>query len=528
MEEAFQLEIKVKEPVGISRDKEPVCLGIPVKKAKLKDSDLSNLCLYSEDGELIPCELTPLLNWSDGSIRWMLVDFLASCDSNKELKFILRQGGRKNLSSIKIKEEDKFYEIDTGTALFKVSKERLDPISCVDIDNKRVCRKAQIDLFDDEDIRFSPVIKDSKIEYFNSLKVVLYFRGEFSPYDKEVKVTKKDNDNCHKTDKPIVFFARLTFWAELSLVKFDFTIRNPRAAKHTGGLWDLGDPNSYYFKDLSINFALDELREYSCLWTDHWRTSLRVEDSESITIYQDSSGGKNWNSRNHVNKHNKITTNFCGYKVHNTKGEICSGKRAEPIVAVCSKDKFMTISCPYFWQNFPKSMGVIENILTVRLFPKHYSDLFELQPGEQKTHSLYIDFSRFDKDKEVPLAWTYNPLNIFLSPKYYEYSSAFSYFTPISDITDKRYIELMKACVEGENSFFAKREVVDEYGWRNFGDLYADHENLFYEGKKSKPVISHYNNQYDPIYGFLLQFARFSDWRWWQLARDLATHVIEI
>jgi len=528
MEEAFEVEIKVKEPVGILRDKEPVCLGIPIERGKLKDSDISSLCLYNEEGELIACELTPLLNWSDGSIRWMLVDFLASCTPNKEKKFFLKKGEGKGLSSISIKEDDEYYEINTGAALFKVSKDKLAPISCVDINDKRVCRKSQIDLFDDEDRRFSPVIKDSKIEYYNKLKIVLFLKGEFSPYYKDVKVIKKDENKRHRADQPIIFFARLTFWAGLSLVKFDLTIRNPRAAKHPGGLWDLGDPNSYYFKDLSVNFALDEMKEYSCLWTDHWNNPLKKEDSESITIYQDSSGGENWNSRNHVNRHNEITTSFCGYKVYNAQGEIKSGKRAEPVVAVCSKDKFMSISCPYFWQNFPKSMGVIENILTVRLFPKHYADVFELQPGEQKTHSIYIDFSIFDKDKEVPLAWTYNPLNVFLSSEYYERSNAFAYFTPISDVTDKRYLELMKACIEGPNSFFAKREIIDEYGWRNFGDLYADHENFFYEGKKTKPVISHYNNQYDPIYGFLLQFARFSDWRWWQLARDLATHVIDI
>ncbi len=527
MEEAFKAEIRVKEPVGILRDQEPVCVGIPVAKGLLKESDIPSLCLYNEDGSLVACELTPLLNWPDNSIRWMMLDFLASCPSSKELKFTLKKGKKEKFAGIKVKDDRDCYKIDTGTALVKVSKDKLAPISCVTIDDKRSCRGSQIDLFDDEGRRFSPVVKESSIEYFGQLKTVLFFKGEFKPYGRDYEVIAKGKDSQHDINT-VVFFARLTFWAGCSLVKFDFTVRNPRPAKHPGGLWDLGDTNSYYFKELSVKFALDEMEEHDCLWTDHWSKSLKREESENITIYQDSSGGENWKSRNHVNRHNEVKNSFCGYKVYGTDKEISSGKRAEPVVAVASKDKFMSISCPYFWQNFPKSTGAIENILSIELFPKRYSDLFELQPGEQKTHTIYIDCRQFDPKVQVPLAWTYNPLNVFLSPEYYERSEAFPYFTPVSDVTDNRYIELMQSCVEGPKSFFAKREVIDEYGWRNFGDLYADHENLFYEGKKTKPVISHYNNQYDPVYGFLLQFARFSDWRWWQLARDLATHVIDI
>ncbi len=530
MDEAFEVEIKVKEPIGLNRTNEPIAIGIPVKKGLLKEADISAFKLVNESGESLPFSLTPLLNWSDSSIRWMLLDFLVTCSSKDELKLYLKRStdiGQQS-SSLTVEDKKDFFEVNTGKVTFNIPKDKLYPISSVRINGKSICRGSQIDLFDDDDRRFSPVIRDVKIESFNKIKLVLFFKGEFKPYYKEPKVIKKEEDKHPKSKEAMEFFARLTFWQGLSLVKFDFTLRNPMPAKHPGGIWDLGDPNSYYFKDLSLNFALDEIREYSCFWTDHWSSPLRKEESESVTIYQDSSGGENWKYRTHVNRHNEVMNSFCGYKVYGGDGEIKSGKRAEPIVAVCGKDKFMSISCPYFWQNSPKSIGVIENILTIRLFPKHYADVFELQPGEQKTHSIYIDFALFDPEKDVPLAWTYNPLNVFLSPDYYEESGAFPYFTPISEVTDDRYIELMKACVEGSNSFFAKRELIDEYGWRNFGDLYADHENLFYEGKKAKPIVSHYNNQYDAIYGFLLQFARFSDWRWWQLARDLATHVIDI
>jgi hypothetical protein len=52
--------------------------------------------------------------------------------------------------------------------------------------------------------------------------------------------------------------------------------------------------------------------------------------------------------------------------------------------------------------------------------------------------------------------------------------------------------------LEGPASLFARREAIDEYGWRSYGDIDADHENAYYDGPK--PVISHYNSQFDTIW----------------------------
>jgi hypothetical protein len=85
---------------------------------------------------------------------------------------------------------------------------------------------------------------------------------------------------------------------------------------------------------------------------------------------------------------------------------------------------------------------------------------------------------------------------------------------------------LLTEAVSGAESFFSKREVVDEYGWRHYGELYADHENAHFDGPK--PIVSHYNNQYDVVYGSLLQLFRTGDSRWWDVADPLARHVIDI
>jgi hypothetical protein len=40
--------------------------------------------------------------------------------------------------------------------------------------------------------------------------------------------------------------------------------------------------------------------------------------------------------------------------------------------------------------------------------------------------------------------------------------------------------------------------------------------------------VSHYNNQYDPIAGFAMQFLRTADERWWLAMSELAHHVVDI
>ena len=85
---------------------------------------------------------------------------------------------------------------------------------------------------------------------------------------------------------------------------------------------------------------------------------------------------------------------------------------------------------------------------------------------------------------------------------------------------------MINTAIKGDNTFFDRREIIDEYGWRNFGEFYADHEAVGYEGPA--PMVSHYNNQYDGIYGSLLQFLRSGNNRWFLLADQLCKHVEDI
>ena len=52
----------------------------------------------------------------------------------------------------------------------------------------------------------------------------------------------------------------------------------------------------------------------------------------------------------------------------------------------------------------------------------------------------------------------------------------------------------------------------DEYAWRHFGDLYADHEAV--RRRAETPLVVHYNNHYDVIHGAIFQYLRRGNNRW--------------
>ena len=113
-----------------------------------------------------------------------------------------------------------------------------------------------------------------------------------------------------------------------------------------------------------------------------------------------------------------------------------------------------------------------------------------------------------------------------MSPAWYSAAGAVPYLTPAADDVDPRYRQLVDLAIEGDQAFERKRDTIDEYGWRNFGDIYADHENA--SASDGNAIVSHYNNQYDGIAGFAIQFMRTGDARWWRSMSELATHAADI
>ena len=317
---------------------------------------------------------------------------------------------------------------------------------------------------------------------------------------------------------------RLHFFAGSPTVKFALTLRNSNRARHPGGHWDLGDKGSVYFRDVALSIQLPGDEGPTVL-----RCSPELERSFDVyegplELYQDSSGGENWKSLNHLNRHHLVPNQFRGYHLRSGRSAR-SGLRATPIVSLTRGGLQIVVTMRQFWQNFPKAIEASNGAVTLRLFPGQYGDAHEIQGGEQKTHEFFVGFGH-DTVTEVPLDWCRAPLLATADPSWYVTAEAVSYLTPAADDPHPALTRLVNSAIDRDDAFERKRETVDDYGWRHFGDLYADHEACFPAGPEQR--TSHYNNQYDAVAAFAYQFLHTADRRWWTLMNDLAAHVIDI
>ncbi len=465
-------------------------------------ADPSQLRLTDSSGTDIPLQTKILSRWTDDSAKWVLFDFSVSiAPKTTQVYTVSIDNPTKKDSSLIAQITPAHYKINLKNRSFLIDRKKFAPPMILSSDDTTVTDQnlSQLVLIDSTDTKYLPIIDHSHLEEDGCLKTSLRFFGSF------VSGTEKSF---------LKFVATLTFYRDSALIKMDFTLHNDSPAQHESNLWDLGDKNSVLFRDLSLQIALCENS-----MQNRWSCDDSSGVSDEIEIYQDSSGGDNWNSPNHINREGKQVVSFKGYRI-TTGTTVKTGDRINPIVSLKNNNTVLSVAIKDFWQNFPKSIKTHKNTLKIGLFPDNSNDLFELQGGEQKTHTIYFSLD----DNPDYLRFIFNPLIPKTTPDWYYKTGVFDDITSPTPPIDQTKDKIVNNAITGENSFFDRREIIDEYGWRNFGEIYADHESV----GQDKPFISHYNNQYDVIYAAIKRFLLTGDERWYRLFDDLAKHVCDI
>lgn len=287
----------------------------------------------------------------------------------------------------------------------------------------------------------------------------------------------------------------------------DISFTNPAPANHPNGQWDLGDPNALLIQEISL-VVRGEITHFS---TEGTRTLQPLKSGEEIEIYQAASGNLNWQSPVHVNANGEVPFPFNGYKVTSNETVLDKGQHSTPVVWVGNAPHSYSVMVDKFWQHFPSSTSLNAKEAKISLLGAQQASAQELQPGEQITRTFAMSTTPLSKAiVEVDPNWVID--------------SQVVPFAPFQ--TNSELASLIKEGISGDNSFYQKRLKLDEFGWRHFGELYADHE--YSLSQDTEYFVSHYNNQYDPIQGMLYQWLTTGDHRWFELADDLAKHVADI
>jgi hypothetical protein len=235
--------IVVEESEGINRLNEPISCGLPLPEGALRDA--SALTLAEEDGSIVPLQVEVLDRWHDGTCRWVLLDFQATVPALRRKDYLLRVDAQtRPLDRIILGAYGEKLEVRTGSSVFRLGKEGPFPFNDVLVDGKHILATTSPGmLMTNSSGRIcNTTTHDIRIETNGPLRSTIYMAGVFSERLKKRPVAN--------------FFSRLHFFRGRSLVRMDFTVRNTRAAKHPDGLWDLGDPGSIFFEDLSLHLRI--------------------------------------------------------------------------------------------------------------------------------------------------------------------------------------------------------------------------------------------------------------------------------
>ncbi|HVR76477.1 MAG TPA: hypothetical protein VMT52_19260 [Planctomycetota bacterium] len=501
---------------GAPRARIPVSVGIPFPRGLVAGID--SLRILDAESRPLPCQWKVLSSWPGGDgVRWLLADFVATApgDRDAELRVVPAEAaGAPSFEPLELVETAGEIRIDTGAAVFTLSRNPLRITARLPDPRSAGLMTLSVELAPLHEDPVEPALDDVMVETRGPVRATIRARGRIESSKEKWRLDVE---------------ARLGFFAGLGTVKLELRVRNPRAARHAGGLWDLGDPGSVLFEDLTVRAAVEGGSPSAVSWTLGPGQPVERSSVPRFDLYQESSGGENWMSRVHVNRSGVVPHSVRGY-VLRADGREAAGLRAEPVVSLSRGALRVTAAVERFWQEFPRAIEVEEGAIHLRLFPRRYGDPFELQGGEQKTHVAYLSLEAASAGGPMSLGWVHSPLEAHVAPEWFTAAQAFPGASPCSPMPGgeaaSRYLELIESSVAGKTSFFEKREVIDEYGWRHHGEVYADHENQHADA--TPPIVSHYNNQYDLVFGFLNQFQRTGDRRWFELGSDLARHLIDI
>ncbi len=494
---------------ALPRRGEPVTWGVPTPQGWTASGDNG---FWTADGSVRVVQADVLDRWPDGSARWTLLTLRVDTAGDSPATFLTKQHDQQDASTasaIGVRADDLAVVVDNGAMQVTFRPGGTWPVQRVTRGAHEACDAARSGLV-------------VTLQGGDAVTVVIerVWVERHGPGHVLVRAT-----GTHvRAGRPLLHAEwQVTIHAGLPVFDTKVTLRNPRRAEHPGGHWELGDGGSLLIEDVTVRIAAPAATPVAAAACSATFDEPLQPVPVPFAIYQESSGGPRWNGTNHVTREGRVAQRINGYTRSDRDGvEI---DRVTPLVQATSASGTITLATRHFWQNCPKRLAVDGEGIAYGLWPGTFPDVHELQGGEQRTHEFAIAFGA-DGVTDVPLAWWRAPLVPVIDPAWMAASGAIPYLTPEAEDPHRAYVALVRQAVEGPDTFEHKRERVDEYGWRHFGDIYGDHEAVRHTG--DDPLVSHYNNQYDPVFGFAVQFLRSGDPRWWPHCNDLAAHAVDI
>ncbi len=512
----------------------PIRTGVPFAYGVL--SSVDHLRLDNDAGtQEIPAQFNVLANWPDGSIKSVLVQFMADTSGSTQT-YRLAYGSNVSRTAfgsalVVARSNDKV--VDTGAIKFIINSQGLVSSLWQDSNN------------DQQFATDEKVIGSSELFAVNAFDNLEYTASQASdsqviieengPIRAVIKATGSlTNGN---SDTLIKYLIRYYAYANSDKIDIEYTLIDDRPETDVHKAESYRNPGS-----LALSVSAYGLR---INYLDSGSTQYRF-GGEADAVYNGTVSGEHYLLQqgefiydNGVDSH---TFNYSG---------VGTGSRAAGWMALDSGNKHMAIAVKDFWQQFPNELSIDNQTLTVSLHPKRASgilpDTSPLTQGEggttnyvrpntfyfsreggAKTYQMRLSFADTTPDNATLQAANHlfqsNDLLLKATPEWYTASGVFGNLSVGTSTSGDTGFDAHMMRDFYEPSMVEEKQATN-FGWRDYGDrLRAGWSNTV----NGVRIPGFYNDTHVGATNFFKLFLRTGDQRWYSLAQVSTRHFMDI
>ena len=476
---------------SLTRRGEPVVCGVPLPRGLVKGVDV---LAAGVEGAL---QTEVLDRWSDGSARWALVSLRVDQDdaAPSAVTLAVAPAGSVPTRPSLVSHKDTRVLVDTGRLQLTLGSGGRWPVLAATIDGREVCDAAHSGLM---------LTAAGGAEISVSVDRVWVERE--GPSHALIRASGQ-HMNAGRALAYVEW--QITVYAGLPVMQVAVTLRNPRKAEHPGGHWELGDAGSLLLED--VTFALrvpaqDRVSAGAC--------SVDVGEAVAgvtlpFALYQESSGGERWNGSNHLNRDGCVPQTMRGYR----RSDGITGLRSTPLLQLQTSAGVITFATEALLAELPETAGRRRGRTALRVVAARVSGCTRAA-GRRAEDARVRPRVRRGRHHRRPARLVAiaarsghrSGLDGRDRRRRCTCSRKRATHTPPTSRSSRRRSK------EPTRSWTSASGSTSTAGATSATST-AITRRCVTQGPD--PLVSHYNNQYDPVAGFAIQFLRSGDPRWW-------------
>ncbi|MDA0834318.1 MAG: hypothetical protein O2955_03240 [Planctomycetota bacterium] len=497
IEGIFEIPLTITEPSGIQREDWPVTSGIPIPRGRLTDD--SRVALFTASDVRVPLQTTVLSRWSDGSIKWLLLDFQIDLLPSETKAFVLKENAEirnlDDISSVTLVDDGCTVTIHTGPLKFKLSRDRFHLFEAVALDRNRDGLLSDEELVADSTFNsgFELTSVDGTIYRTDDVPVAITVE-DAGPMRASVRI-----EGRHRAGESSLFkyVIRLHAYAGLPFVKCHYTFINDHPVDLMTDIESI---------ELIARHDVTDAAQYIVAG----QPSKTFGDN-AIRLFQNDDRSYNLNGTNHAG-------HALGWG------------------AIAGDRDGVALGLRQFWQNWPKGVTAKENELRLGICPDFAAGMYDGHPlteecklyyylrngrysfkvGVSRTHEVTALF--FDGKPDIPQLTNFyraaeQPLIAQFTTKYLAETNAKGKLPPANH---HKYVGYDAWMDQFFDFHLQDREKVREFGMLNFGDWYNTNWD------------SWGNLEYDTARIWFTHYLRSGNRRYYDRAEQAARHYLDV